>query len=218
MAQTMMKRFWILAILAASVAASERKHGHQLPSMGPCDPLVEEFCALPYPNNFYLRNGTGHVCTEDCTVQIPKKAWLKNLLGVSVDLDKMGINGQKGFSTGAYLIAYFGESTTGNHINLIHSGVATWKNISLSVQPNSPSVLLDTSTGEMVAHWAEVDIKGGTKRPVLVHPAEILKPNTRYIMAFRNLVWKTGETIPANKAMKAYVAYLPFIPDPVVGQ
>jgi hypothetical protein len=80
-------------------------------------------------------------------------------------------------------------------------------NIEASLQDTSSTVLLDTETGERVAHWAELDYAFGgrdsvqpDRQALLIWPAARLKSSARYIVGVRNLHNATGALVSSSRA------------------
>ena len=70
-----------------------------------------------------------------------------------------------------------------------------------SLEPDSPSVLLNAETGERVLHWVELDARarGNPARQALImRPGASLVPGDRYIVAVRNLVHPGAEAVPVE--------------------
>src|SRR5690606_34742280 len=74
-----------------------------------------------------------------------------------------------------------------------------------SLGPNSPTVIINAETGERVPHWAELDMSHDEddRRAFMLVPAVRFDPNTRYIVAIRNVVDQNGQSLPANQAFAA---------------
>ena len=66
-----------------------------------------------------------------------------------------------------------------------------------SLEPDSPTVLLDADTGERVLHFVENDGRphDPARELFFLRPAVILTPGHRYIVAIRNLVAPNGEAV-----------------------
>src|SRR5262249_35788747 len=90
------------------------------------------------------------------------------------------------------------------------SNLNTWQNYPPSLDTaNSPTVLLDYDTGEVIEHFAEVDISvgpGGTVAPpnqsLIIRPGRRLKNGGHYIVALRNLIAIGGGPIPPDPAFR----------------
>jgi hypothetical protein len=71
-----------------------------------------------------------------------------------------------------------------------------------SLDPGSPSVLIDVETGERVLHFLELDA-GATdpaRQILFLRPGESLVPGHRYVVAIRGLVGEDGEPVRPEPA------------------
>lgn len=75
-----------------------------------------------------------------------------------------------------------------------------------SLDPDSRTLLYRVVGDEMeaVPHWNELDLTtdDGDRQALYTRPAVILEPNTRYIVAYRNIVDATGATIEPSPAFR----------------
>jgi hypothetical protein len=71
-----------------------------------------------------------------------------------------------------------------------------------SLDPDSPTVLLDVDTGERVLHFIEVDARAEDKarQTLFLRPGRSLTPGHRYIVAVRDLVDAAGDPIEPEPA------------------
>lgn len=74
-----------------------------------------------------------------------------------------------------------------------------------SLEPDSPTVLLDADTGERVVHFIEQDARatGGERQVTFLQPGKSLTPGHRYIVAVRGLIDPTGSPVTAEPAFAA---------------
>lgn len=116
----------------------------------------------------------------------------------SIDPNLSGLNDLVGWGTNSPITAYFPD------LDPNATSIATWLDISQSENANSPVVILDTTTGERVPHFGELDFVSGTdEQALLVWPNTQLKWDTRYIVAFRGLVDTAGRAIQPTEAFRA---------------
>ena len=129
-----------------------------------CDPLIPEECILPFPNDFWLKDGV--VRLQNDTLPAPKIGKVGNcdkalvstcLLSCAfrprlqpINPYKLGVNEMDGFSQFPAIVSLFSS--------LDLSNVPSHKNIAPSLDNNCPTVLIDSSTGDRVAHWGEVRV------------------------------------------------------------
>eukprot|EP00047_Mylnosiga_fluctuans_P021609 m.106925 g.106925 ORF g.106925 m.106925 type:complete len:638 (+) comp8960_c0_seq3:39-1952(+) len=159
---------------------------------GPCDPLVPEVCSYPFPNNYWLVNGT---------LSLGVDTFPKDRSGQGIDVNRGGWNNLDGFSPVPGILTYFPNLNIDNCPRL-------W-NIAASLQADSPTALIDTSTGELVPHWVELDHSSdvnhpfGYERTMMIWPAHQLKHSTRYVVGLRKLVNNDGEIVSSSTAFAA---------------
>ncbi|MDH3485723.1 MAG: hypothetical protein OEM16_16020, partial [Myxococcales bacterium] len=79
------------------------------------------------------------------------------------------------------------------------------ENIDESLSDTSPSILLNAESGELVPHFAEIDIRAPTaeQRSTMIRPVVRLQDNTRYIVAFRGLRNEADEPIEPSEGFVA---------------
>lgn len=181
---------WAAAALALGVAACGLDDVGDLGPPRPiedwpllsCDDLVEDYCAFPFPSNVYTvkddSTPTGRrvsLSAETMPVNYYDNATLPDPWNV---LD--------GFSTGLAPMAHFAGVTLDS---LAASGVATPDDIGRSIEPDSPTILLDTETGELVPHWVDLDMtaRRDEQRALMLRPAVRLQDAHRYVVAIRGL-------------------------------
>jgi len=160
-------------------------------------------CLMPYPSTWFER--------DDVTTQTGKRlnypllAMPTNNNGVRIDPTQW--NAQlDGFSPGTLMMANFAQG-----VDPVLSGLVSWQNYPASLNTaTSPTILLDYDTGEVIEHFAEVDVSIGPNgqiappyQAVIVRPGRRLKNNGHYIIAMRNLVAVGGAPIPAEPAFAA---------------
>ena len=150
-------------------------------SAASCDPLVPQYCLLPFPNDFF-RSGSP-----------PRLAGLVNgtfpptIEGKTLDPARSGWEQLDGFSPLAPIMTYI-EGLDEAALNA--SGAARWWSVNSSLDAASPIVLLGPAE-ERVPFWAELDHSsdGGplpgdrSHMALLIWPARRLEPRTRYIVS-----------------------------------
>ncbi|TFH27497.1 MAG: hypothetical protein E4H00_09485, partial [Myxococcales bacterium] len=149
-----------------------------------CDPLVPDFCGYPFPSNVYT--------VEDATTATGRKVQFGDeFLGNN---DSLPWDYSDGFSAGTPILTYL-PAASGDELG----GQA---DIDQSLTESSPSILLDAETGELVPHFAEIDVRSTTpeQRSTMIRPVVRLRDDARYIVAFRNLTNDDGALIEASPA------------------
>ncbi|MEZ4438240.1 MAG: hypothetical protein R3B72_04085 [Polyangiaceae bacterium] len=163
-----------------------------------CDPLVPSFCAFPWPSNVYT--------VEDASTPTGRRV---NVLDGSLPVSAqgkissmVGLLPSDGFSTAAALLAEMPGAT--------EAGFPTPLDIERSLADDSPTILLEATTGERVPHFTELDHSAPSKEEetLMIRPVVRLKDATRYIVAIRG-VQGTDGTLPASEAFAALRDRLP---------
>ena len=158
-----------------------------------CDALDPNYCGFPFPSNVFT------VADESTPtgrrVMYDQEAAPATLSGTKVDLSVL--ERSDGFSTSAALMVHLPGATV--------SGLPSPLDIGLSVEPESPTVLLEADTGERVPHFSELDMSrpDDPRRVFYIRPVTPLKEGTRYIAAIRDVVDGSGMPLPPSPAFEA---------------
>jgi len=182
-----MRRLLLVPVLLASCAPEP----DPIPlNVAPeCEGLTTLHCSLPWPSSQWL--------AEDATtatgyrLQYEAEGLPLNKNGELFEVEPYRF--RDGFSPGAQMLTMFPADA-----DLIATpGVAVEGSWALSLADDSPTVLLDLTTGERVAHMVEVDARAhedegsGQLIPNLallyIRPAQRLEENHRYAVALRNI-------------------------------
>ena len=160
-----------------------------------CDPLVPTYCSAPFPNDFWLREDptteTGRVVQfGSTTLPKPRRGDYP---------DPTPWTTLDGFSPFPQITAHFPG------LDLDLTGVPSHTDFSASVADDSPTLLLDAETLEVVAHFGEVDANtdNDDRRLFIMYPAARLQGNHRYIVAMRHFVDSLGDDIRPSAAFAA---------------
>lgn len=153
-----------------------------------CDPLVPEFCGYPFPSNVYT-------IADDATPTGRRVSFGPGLLrgeNQSGPWDTCD-----GFSAGTPILTAL-PGLSGVELN-------GETDIDASLETDSPTIVLDAESGELVPHFAEIDIRAPTaeQRSLVIRPVVRLKDDTRYIVAARNLTNEDGMLIEASDVFAA---------------
>jgi pimeloyl-ACP methyl ester carboxylesterase len=120
------------------------------------------------------------------------------------------LNGLDGFSPGSQILMHFPQGVdvaASNASRLLEPEccgqpagppwIDTRTYNGRSLEPDSPTVLLDATTGERVLHFVENDGRphDPARELFFMRPGVILTPTHRYIVAIRNLVAKDGSPV-----------------------
>jgi hypothetical protein len=158
-----------------------------------CDPIVPEYCGFPFPNNVFS-------VVDDSTPTGRRLALSAAMLPRTLNGQRHSpdvFNERDGFSVSGTLLAYLPGATVAGLPDPLHIGD--------SVSADSPSILLDADTGELFAHFTEVDIlaEGDGDRSLMIQPAASLSYGHRYIVALRGVVDGDGNAIAPSPAFAA---------------
>jgi hypothetical protein len=160
-----------------------------------CENINSINCLLPWPSSRYLVEDTE--TRTGFRVSIPMEAMPRNMWGASVD--PAALNRWDGFSGMPNIM-------TAYRATLDTTNLVGWMHVEESLEDTSPTILFDATTGERVAHFAEVDEHpdvDAALRPLYVRPAARLKDGHRYIVAIRDLRDADGAAIAPSPYFKA---------------
>ena len=164
----------LAAVAALSVAAA---------TTDDCDPLVPEYCMLPFPNDYFRSNSTGRLAFGERTFPLSNS-------GEPISPSIGGWNDLDGFSPIPPITTYIPNLEDDSFHRMPFPRL--W-DIPLSLSPDSATVLLNTQTGGKIAHWTELDHSsdGGAlaavrKRALIIWPAERLNSSVRYVVAIKH--------------------------------
>lgn len=186
-----MKRSWLILLSVFFISACSDSNGAATITypLLDCDPLVPEFCGYPFPSNVYS-------VEDDSTPTGRRVSFDSQLL---FDNDPAPWNKSDGFSAGSPLITYFPGMALGQFAGPDDLENEPW------LAEDSPSIVLDAETGEIVPHFAEIDIRAADadQRSTMIRPVVRLRDGARYIVAFRTLMNEDGETIQPSPVFAA---------------
>ncbi|MCB1689628.1 MAG: hypothetical protein KDI33_14130 [Halioglobus sp.] len=193
-----------------------------------CDPLTPAYCGFPYPNNYWTEE-------DPDTVTGLRLALPQVIMPTSVSGKQStpgAFNEMDGFSPGIAAMTHLPGATV--------TGLATPDTIAGSLLPQSATVLINTETGERLAHWVDLDeyvvqaklrVDDGERLPdfeidrdidelraeqaLMLRPAIRPEDATRYIVAIRNVVDADGKTIEPSPGFLALRDDLPS-DDPII--
>ena len=163
---------------------------------GECENLDPTHCLMPYPTSRFLS-------VDDSTetgfrVDIPEAAFPLNQFEEPIATTDVW-NRFDGFSPMTSIIAGFDGK-------IDNSNLAAASNIDASLEASSPTVLLNAATGELVAHFAEIDEwynADPDTTTFYIRPAQRLEENQRYIVAIRDLMRDDGTSVEPSAYFRA---------------
>ena len=179
---------------ARAASAAEQAAIATVVGDGRCEELDATACLLPFPSDRFTRDDPS--ANTGKRVALPT-GQLANSSGVPLDVTEWNRN--DGFSPGSPVMAMFAG------VDPAASKVAPIGEIARSMQPASPSVLVDLTTGKRLAHWAELDSNAPAGKQVLILRGAASFPEGHRIgVAFRSLRTKAGAPIAPTEAFLAY--------------
>jgi len=163
-----------------------------VPSTEGCENLNAQHCLLPWPSDRFL-------VKDETTVTGLRLAYEPSALPVNaqgIRTSPRVFSRLDGHSPASRIITRFVRPA-----DLAASRAPIQTDLGRSLEPDSPTVLIDLSNGERLAHWVENDVR----EPTLfwLHPAEVLQPNRSYGVAIRELVDTDGMKLPAEPGFAA---------------
>lgn len=161
-----------------------------------CDPLDERACLLPWPNDAFTR--------LDPTTQTGRRLDIQpdstplNAAGVPIDVTDQ--NWADGFSPGSAILTFVPG------LDFEATGIAPSTDIGASLNPDAPVVLLDTTTGERVPYWGELDAQAPAGEQLLmIRPATSLPEGHHFVVGLRNMRDSSNNVIPRGTAFQAAI-------------
>jgi hypothetical protein len=159
-----------------------------------CEWLLPGHCPLPWPSNRF----TVADPTTETGLRLAYRTGTMPETANEEPFDPEPWNRFDGFSPSGTILAAFEKP-------IDVSNLPGHANIGDSLSADSPTVLIDASTGERVAHWAEID--AGYEDPaealLYIRAAARLNEATRYVVALRDLRFDDGEAPVASEAFRA---------------
>lgn len=162
-----------------------------------CDDLIPTRCALPWPSNLYLqpdaKRKTGFALRFGGSTLPPNKE------GKHIAPDDYRM--LDGYSLGTQLLLHWPSLDTAN--------LPTEASLDKSLADDAALVLLQVDAQgavvRKVPYWAEVDATepDAAKRTLIVRPARILEPGTRYVVGVRGLKDMSGKAIAPSAGFTA---------------
>lgn len=157
-----------------------------------CDPLVPAYCGYPFPNNVFTVADAS--TSSGRRLALSREAMPPTTRGFHAEPD--AFNDRDGFSPGGTILAHLAGATG--------TGLADPLHIGDSLGETSPTVLLDVTTGERVAHFAELDVNAeADEASLMIQPAAALEYTHRYIVGVRGMVDDGGDPVAASEAFAA---------------
>jgi hypothetical protein len=194
-----MKRIVVIFALAVSsgcLSSSTDAQPAPLVVDDGCQPLLASdahddsspgFCLAPYPSDFYHTGDHIELHGNAAPLQANGKRSDPHLVFHA-----------QGFSPVSTIVA----SLPGD---VVHDGLASpLDDPGMSTSPQSPSILLDTVTGERVPHYVDVydNVPDGARRPIVIRPITQLAPLRRYVVALAGMHVDGGAIAPPAEGFR----------------
>jgi hypothetical protein len=160
-----------------------------------CEDLNPHFCMMPWPSSRFL--------VPDAETET---GWLVDYDGHAFpeNIDEQGLNParyntQDGFPASAQILTVFDAPVS-------DANLPSYLDYGASLDADSPTVVLDMSTGERVAHFSEFDAGFDDPAEILMYirPAQRLEENRRYAVAIRGLEYDEGGPVLAHDNFRAF--------------
>lgn len=166
--------------------------GYEVPEG--CNPLAATWdCLLPFPSDHFRE--TDATLPSGARITIPEVAQIPYR---GAPFDYFAERPVDGFSPSAPMMAYF-------PVRLDPEPLLGWnEDVLATTRLEGPTLLLNATTGEPVAHFAELDASASNadRRVLLLRPLTRLAPETRYVVALRDLVDEAGAPAPTPEGFR----------------
>ena len=170
----------VAALAAAAGVLAACSSDVSLPAPARCNPLGIHHCMTPWPSSVFE-------IEDPATATGRRLAIHEGTLPANIDglhANPAGWNVADGFSPAAPMVMAWKGGVS-------PEGLPPADNMDLSMAAQSPTVILDMTTGERVAHFAEVDLAAQhtpDSQALLIRPAKRLIGGHRYAVAITNRV------------------------------
>jgi hypothetical protein len=184
-----------VAACATALAVSSCDSTEATPETGDpaCDNLDESACLFPFPSNFFRKEGGpyGQAFHLDFGPSMP--------VSTSTDI-RMSPEPFK-VHDGFPIVSAITFSLKGASVK----GAPSLADIDASMRPDSKTLVIDAETGELAAHWTELDYhaEDAGERIVEVRLAKALRHDRRYVVAVHGLVDDAGSVLPPTRGFAA---------------
>lgn len=169
-----------LAAIAGPTALPACDDAISLPVEAACNPLGDGHCMTPWPSSAFEIDDPSAVTGR--RLAIPDGALPSNVDDVAVDPTDWNL--ADGFSPAAPIAMAWKTGVS-------PEGLPPLDNLDLSLAADSPTVILDMTTGARVAHYAELDAQAADSpgsQALLLRPAARLAGGHRYAVAITQRV------------------------------
>ncbi len=154
-----------------------------------CNPLAADSdCLVPYPSDVFLVDDPNTVTGR--RVAVPEVAQIR-FDEVAVDMTRL--HPADGFSWQTPILALFPGGIDDANLPRLDDDFA------ISTSGSSPTLLVDTETGALVPHFAELDPRAfdDARRALVIRPQVRLEPGRRYVGGLKDIAGKDGALAPS---------------------
>lgn len=178
----------------------------ELDRPGSCEILNQAECVLPFPSSRFLERADTPTGRRVAFAPDTLPAFSRTVPPFgNGPLDPEPFRQNDGFSPTAQVLMHFpgGVDPVASDAPRILPETRTYDERGLD--RDSPTVLLDLTTGRRVNHWIENDVRATDPERTLtfLRPAESLRPGHRYAVAVRNLIDPHGDAVEAEPVFAA---------------
>ncbi len=182
-----------------------------------CDFIGQQqgsLCLLPFPDDYYTvadqSTATGR------RIDFHTGGMPKNASSVPINPSPYSLN--DGFSPGVGMVVRV--PGLDNAAAVEQTNAVPINHLGRFSEPDQPIVVIDTTTGQRVPIWVEIDSNGGSpdSTALEIHPAVNFASGHRYVVAMRNLKNSAGQTIAAPEGFRYYRDQLPSDQGPINAQ
>lgn len=163
-----------------------------------CDDTDPTACLLPWPNDRFTRHDPTTPSTR--RVDLPANGTPVNADGKHIDPAEWNRN--DGFSPASNLLVHVDD------LDPVASKLPPVTDPAASLADDSPLVLLDVTTGERTAAWAELDANASdpARQALIITPIASLLEGHRYAVGLRGLVRSDGDPVEPTEGFASVLA------------
>lgn len=175
----------LATILGCSSETEAEKGEEPLALEAGCQPLLGGHdCHLPYPSDFFRIEDPSS--PHGYRIEANGAGKLVNTAGLDADL--LATRPFDGASRIPTIVGLLPDEVTAEGLPKLLDVADNSTNIA------SATLLLDTKTGKLVPHYADLDAraKEPDRQAIVIHPLVSLSPETRYVVAFQNVKREDG--------------------------
>ncbi len=194
-----MSRGLCAALAAATLAATAAPAVAQGPKPAQrCDLTDPAVCLYPWPNDLFTRSDRSTATGR--RLNLARASMPRNKDGVPIDPADM--NRADGFSPGSMLLTKVPGLDT--PAAAARTGLPPVTDLSRSLAPRSPVVVIDAGTGRRHPVWAEIDSnpQSPADRVLIIRPGRNFEEGRRYVVALRGLKNAAGRPLRAGRAFR----------------